>query len=59
MSFLRKLRPDPLDVLHVIGFSALIWGLWQVYHPLAWMAAGVIVMRYSYLVSVGRRHTEE
>lgn len=58
MNFLRKLRPDPLDVLHVLGFSALIWGVWQIYHPAAWIAGGLVVIFYSFLVSAGRRHIE-
>jgi 4-hydroxybenzoate polyprenyltransferase len=58
MNFLRKLGLDPLDVLHVLGFAAMIWGIWQLNHPAAWIAGGVLVIFYSYLVSAGRRHIE-
>lgn len=58
MSFLRKLRPDPFDALHVLGLGAMIWGIWQLSHAAAWIASGLAVLGYSLLVSAGRRHLE-
>ena len=59
MNFLRKLRPDPLDAMHILGVGAVIWGIWQLNHAAAWIAGGLAVIGYSLLVSAGRRHIEE
>ena len=57
MKSLRKLLPDPLDVLFVAGSVAIVFGAYKIYHPLAWIVGGVIAVRASWLAA-GRRHTE-
>lgn len=58
MKFLRKLRPDPFDALHLVGLGAIVWGVWQIRHAAAWIIGGLAAVFYSFLVSAGRRHRE-
>ena len=59
MKFLRKLLPDPFDTLHIVGLGAIVWGVWQIHHPSAWIVGGLAAVFYSALVSAGRRHLEK
>jgi hypothetical protein len=56
MKLLRKL--DPFDALHIAGLGAIVWGVWQIHHPSAWIVAGLAAASYSFLASAGRRHLE-
>ena len=42
MNFLRRVRMDPLDALHILGLGAVIWGVWQLNHAAAWIIGGVV-----------------
>lgn len=35
------------DVGALLGAASLWWGLWTLYHPLAWIGLGVLVLRIS------------
>lgn len=42
------------DVLSLAGFIAVVYGVSRVYVPAAWVVAGVLLLRYAYLVEAGR-----
>jgi hypothetical protein len=48
----------PFDALHVVGIGAVIYGVWQIHHALAWIVGGLAAVFYSALVAAGRRHLE-
>lgn len=54
----RKLLPDPFDLLFVVGAAAIVFGVAQFHHALAWIVAGVIAMRVSWLATIGQRVRE-
>jgi hypothetical protein len=56
---LRKLLPDPFDLLFFCGAAAIVFGVYRIYAPLAWVVGGVIAIRASWLASAGRRHLEK
>jgi hypothetical protein len=58
MKLLGKLVSDPFDLLFFFGSVAIVIGMYEIYHPLAWVVGGVMAMRASWLASAGRRHTE-
>ena len=58
MNFLRKLLPDPFEALEILGFGAIVWGVWQIHHGAAWIVGGLAALFYSFLVSAKRRHKE-
>lgn len=58
MKFPRVSRLDSLDAMHILGVGVVIFGIWQLNHAAAWIAGGLALIFYSFLVSAGRRHIE-
>lgn len=40
----RKQQMDVYDWLGGIGVATLLYGLWLIYHPLAWVVAGLLLL---------------
>jgi hypothetical protein len=36
--------------LFILGTTAVVYGLFQVWNPLAWIAAGALVLRVAYVL---------
>jgi hypothetical protein len=32
------------DVLEIVGVGSIVYGLWQIWEPLAWIGAGSVVV---------------
>lgn len=41
------MRQGLVDILGLLGFAAFIYGLWAVYHPLAWIVGGLLLLGYA------------
>jgi hypothetical protein len=52
---MKTLVPDLPSVIAMLGFSALIYGIWQVHRPSAWIAAGFILITYSVLATAAKK----
>lgn len=38
------LRTAATTALEVVGAAAVVYGLWQIWHPLAWVVGGALVI---------------
>ena len=47
-AFFSRFLPDLSDFLGILGFFSMIFGVYQVYKPAAFVVAGVILMAISY-----------
>jgi hypothetical protein len=41
------MRQGLVDILGLLGFAAFIYGLWQMWHPLAWVVGGMLALGYA------------
>lgn len=41
------MRQGLVDILGLVGFSAFIYGLWLMWHPLAWAVGGLLLLGYA------------
>jgi len=48
-------RPDILSVLGVIGYCAVVFGVWQWHRPAAWIIGGLLLLIYAVLASAGKK----
>lgn len=37
------MKPDPWDLAALGGACSIIYGLWLIYHPLAWICGGLLL----------------
>ena len=51
IKFIKKLMPDVLDVIALIGLSFIFWGFYQIYIPAAFIVSGVLLLAISYLIA--------
>jgi hypothetical protein len=41
------MRQGLVDILGLLGFAAFIYGLWLMWHPLAWAVGGLLLLGYA------------
>jgi hypothetical protein len=41
------MRQGLVDILGLLGFAAFIYGLWQMWPPLAWVVGGLLALGYA------------
>jgi len=41
------MRQGLLDLIAVLALAAFLYGVWQVYHPAAWILGGLLVLGYA------------
>lgn len=60
-------RPDPRDLLLLLGFGLAVYGAWLIFEPAAYILAGValiaawvgsLVVEWLRFVHAGRRHPD-
>jgi hypothetical protein len=52
------LLPEPATILGLIGFSAFIYGVWQIHRPSAWIISGLMVLAYAVLLTADKKRKE-
>ena len=45
------MRQGLVDILGLLGFAAFVYGLWLMWHPLAWCVGGLLLLGYALRVS--------
>jgi uncharacterized membrane protein AbrB (regulator of aidB expression) len=54
------MRQGLLDFLiALLGFAALLYGVWQVYRPAAWILGGLLLLGYALQAARARVSTPE
>ena len=50
MRFLRMIRPAigelTNDLFVLSGAGMMVWGIWQIYQPAAWILGGLVLLWY-------------
>lgn len=41
------MRQGLVDIIGLLGFAAFIYGLWLMWHPLAWTVGGALLLGYA------------
>lgn len=41
------MRQGLLDILGLLGFAAFVYGLWLMWHPLAWTVGGLLALGFA------------
>lgn len=44
---LPGMRQGLLDILGLLGFAALMYGLWLIWHPLPWCVGGLLALGFA------------
>lgn len=56
---IRAIPPLARDLVGIGGAAAIVYGVWQIYQPTAWIVAGVMMVVIALrLASVGAASTE-
>jgi hypothetical protein len=48
------MRQGLVDIIGLLGFAAFLYGLWLMWHPLAWVVGGLLALGYA--IHDGRAH---
>jgi hypothetical protein len=46
------------DVLILLGFLAIVYGIWQIHPPSAWIVAGISLIGYSVLMGYAEKRAK-
>jgi len=52
---MKKYIPDPLDLVCLVGMTAIVCGVYKIHHPSAWIVAGLSAVIYSVLASAATK----
>ena len=48
------MRQGLVDILGLLGFAAFLYGLWLMWHPLAWTVGGLLALGFALRASRGQ-----